>query len=74
VVGIIEIETISPPTVPPPLDVTVTFTLPETGPANPCAVAVIDTVPAPTAVTSPEELTDATPGMAEDHVTWLVII
>ena len=45
----------------------------ETGPANPCALAVMVVVPAATAVTIPVfGSTLATPGMAEDQVTPLV--
>jgi hypothetical protein len=59
--------------VPVPVPDTVMDALPESGPLNPCAVAVIVVVPALTAVTTPEALTDATPVMAEVQVTWLVI-
>jgi hypothetical protein len=44
-----------------------------TGPLNAAAPAVIVVVPAPTAVTSPEELTVATEGALEFQVTWLVM-
>jgi hypothetical protein len=63
---------VMPSTTPLP-PVTVTDALPETGPPYPCELAEIVVVPGPTAVTTPAELTVATPGMAELQVTWLVI-
>jgi len=52
----------SPPVPPPPpvVPVTVMVAEPETTPVNPFILAVIGIEPAPTAVTSPVELTVAT--------------
>jgi hypothetical protein len=66
-------DTIPDVPVPVPVPVTVMVALVESGPLNPVALAVIVVVPAPIAVTTPLELTVATPGMAEVQVTWLVI-
>jgi hypothetical protein len=52
--------------------VTVTTAVPETAPVNPDMLAVTVVEPAETAVTSPEELTDATAWTLEDQVTKLV--
>jgi hypothetical protein len=62
-------DTIPDVPVPVPVPVTVMVALPEAGPLNPGAVAAIFVVPALTAVTTPEELTVATPTMDEVQVT-----
>jgi hypothetical protein len=62
----------------PPLPVTVIpASLLVMRPPNPCMLAVIVVVPAPTPVTTPSGLTVATAAMLDDHVTvevmfWLV--
>jgi len=58
------------PVVPPPLPVTaMVAALLVMVPPNPCIVAVIVVVPAPTPVTTPEELTVATDVVLEAHAT-----
>jgi hypothetical protein len=61
-----------PPAVPPVDPVTVRPAVALVGPLNAVAFAVIVVVPAPTAVTIPEELTVATEGLLETQVTPLV--
>jgi hypothetical protein len=58
-----------PPETPPPEPATVRVTLELTGPAYPCAVAVMTVEPALTAVARPEVLTVATEGSVELHAT-----
>jgi hypothetical protein len=72
--GVIAIEATAPVAAPPLPEaaVTVMLALDEKGPLNPVAEAVIVVVPAPTAVTMPEELTVATAGVLEIQDTPLV--
>jgi hypothetical protein len=62
-----------PPPPPPPAPVTVRVALELTRPLNAAASALIVVVPAETAVTIPVVLTVATEGVAELHVTVLVM-
>lgn len=62
-------EISAPPAVPPPVDVTVSVA---EAPGVPAMVAVIVVEPAATAVAIPVELTVATVGVLDDHVTSLV--
>jgi hypothetical protein len=64
--GIMASETSDPPAVPPPVAVTVSVAVAATDPAK---LAVIEVVPAPTAVASPEVFTVATAGVLDVHVT-----
>ena len=66
-------DTIPEVPVPDPPPDTVMVVLAESGPLYPGALAAIVVVPALKPVTTPEELTDATPEMAELQVTVLVI-
>ena len=61
-------ETTLPPDTVPPVLVTVMEEEEETGPLKPWALAVITALPALTAVTRPEPLTVATPGVLELQV------
>jgi hypothetical protein len=70
----IEIVTILPPATPPPDAATVMVATAETGPAYPSALAVIEVVPAPTAVATPELSTEATVGVLDVQVTPLVMV
>src|ERR1700722_8903121 len=71
--GMIAIEVMVPPALPPLEPVTVKTALETAGPRNAGAVAVMVVVPAPTAVATPAELTVATAGALEVHVTVAVI-
>jgi hypothetical protein len=62
-----------PPETPPPEPVTVRTPLELTGPAYPVALAVIEVVPALTAVASPDALTVATDGRLDIQVAAFVM-
>jgi hypothetical protein len=72
--GMMAIEATAPVAEPPLPEaaVTVIVAVEERGPLNPVAEATIVAVPAPTAVTMPEELTVATAGVFEVQDTPLV--